>query len=349
MTTLVRTISATLDGPTVTIADGTVRDRAIRIEAGAYATPFWVQTGDGKTLRVNSLPWQGVVEAGSVKVRSTDPTITGGANEPSDYDSLIGRKFDSKATTSGDRGTGNFPWKTGGSEGYDDHERLETNITIVTDNGAPISPSNVMQFHYPQGSQFGLTPGQVQTRIFGQHSDAGVGTPIELSEIYARIIFKLGSNFQLNPNSNTHKMVFFKQDGAELTNGPVLIWRDVGGDIRFQWNMQDTEEAASDRTETTAHDITLDTWYETEVKLVLNSAVGTADGEIQQWIREYPSGSPINIHNHTDVLHRPTGDTGAGNWWRDVRFDPINGGQVTGSVDPAYSWWLDHVWISGKE
>lgn len=52
----------TLDGAAVPVGqDG--RDLAVRIEAGAYATPFWIAIINGVSIKVTALPWSGVLPA----------------------------------------------------------------------------------------------------------------------------------------------------------------------------------------------------------------------------------------------------------------------------------------------
>ncbi len=59
---VVNGVDITLDGAAVAIGeDG--KAKAVRIEAGAYATPFWVRVVGGIAVRVNALPWQGVLPA----------------------------------------------------------------------------------------------------------------------------------------------------------------------------------------------------------------------------------------------------------------------------------------------
>lgn len=65
--------SPALDGGLVTIDDGLVRARSIRIPTGSYALPFWVRTGSGLVVKVSELPYQGVLPAGSLEVLSSDP------------------------------------------------------------------------------------------------------------------------------------------------------------------------------------------------------------------------------------------------------------------------------------
>lgn len=73
MTVHVRTIPATIDGGQVTLLNGVVRDRALRIPAGAYTTPFWLRTPAGLVTKVSRLPWQGAMPTGQLEVLSTEP------------------------------------------------------------------------------------------------------------------------------------------------------------------------------------------------------------------------------------------------------------------------------------
>lgn len=63
----------TLDGAPVAIDGGTSRIRHIRIPSGDYETPLWLRTEAGLVVPVSSLPYQGVIPAGSLEVLSADP------------------------------------------------------------------------------------------------------------------------------------------------------------------------------------------------------------------------------------------------------------------------------------
>lgn len=63
----------TLDGGPVSIGDGSASKRSIRIEAGEYATPFWLRTESGLVIPVTELPWQGVVDDAELEVLSAAP------------------------------------------------------------------------------------------------------------------------------------------------------------------------------------------------------------------------------------------------------------------------------------
>ncbi len=67
-------ISPVLDGALVALDGGASRSRRLRIPAGTYPTPFWLRTEAGLVIPVSSLPWQGVIPAGSLQVLSADPS-----------------------------------------------------------------------------------------------------------------------------------------------------------------------------------------------------------------------------------------------------------------------------------
>lgn len=68
-------VSPTLDGAAVDIADGAVRAMTLEIPAAEYATPFWIVI-DGNTsnaYKVDSLPITIAIYGGNIQVRSTAP------------------------------------------------------------------------------------------------------------------------------------------------------------------------------------------------------------------------------------------------------------------------------------
>lgn len=50
----------TLDGAAVQVSEQDT-PRLITIPAGEFATPFWITVVGGITVRVDALPWQGVL------------------------------------------------------------------------------------------------------------------------------------------------------------------------------------------------------------------------------------------------------------------------------------------------
>ncbi len=222
----------------------------------------------------------------------------------------MGREFNSKAGSKKDRGTGRFPWKEGGSEGWDDHEHLEELLTIQLDATSPLSPPNVMRLEYPaqtvlDGKSFG--PGQAQSQLF-QRSGSGLNAPLALHEIYSRWTFKVDHNFQVNDNSGFTKIVFYRgfyddpDTGSTVVNGPYIKFgRGKGGKFTLNWDLQGTEDNARILSPTGDNEFSTDTWYELEVKLILNTSPGVADGELHTWIKEHTDGKRIKIFDDADV------------------------------------------------
>lgn len=70
---LVRSFTPVLDGGLVNIGDGSVQKRALRIGSGEYPLPAWARTESGMVIPIDTLPWQGVLEAGQLEVLSSDP------------------------------------------------------------------------------------------------------------------------------------------------------------------------------------------------------------------------------------------------------------------------------------
>lgn len=141
MSRIVKRYAVTVDGSAVTLGDGTARDRALRIPAGAYNTPCWIQTGGGIVVKVDSLPWQGVVEAGSVEVESSDPDSgsSGGSDAPSFGDDAADTLLwtdpvdyaDASEAVAGGWTAGNGDWTT--PEDPSDIIFLDSDVTHTAD------------------------------------------------------------------------------------------------------------------------------------------------------------------------------------------------------------------------
>ena len=258
---------------------------------------------------------------------------------------VVGREFNSKATSGGDRGTGSFPWKVGGSEGWDGAESSRPLWTVQSDNTSPLSPGGVLRAEYPtqtvpDGVTF--TPGPVFTQPF-QNPDAGLNSPLALTELYAQFAVRLGPNYQ--PHSVGNKLVLFRQSG-DPHGEPLIGFKDGGGgQILVGVNLQGTED--NERTVSPVGDniIYRDQWYIFEVQLILNSAIGVGDGVLKLWIRE-PGGSPELVYDEDDIRMRHE-TTGANAVWSTVDMDPTFGG-MGGTITRDFFLFIDHWWVSGR-
>lgn len=128
-------VSPALDGAAETLGDGTVKKHHLHIPSGEYTTPFWLRLdgNDDRLVKVNALPWDGVVYAGQIEALSSAPTgATWRGQEPAGMTQITSRSYDAVDEDG---------WSSSGS----------SNLSIVSRADAPQSPSNVLQGKFPAG------------------------------------------------------------------------------------------------------------------------------------------------------------------------------------------------------
>lgn len=264
-------------------------------------------------------------------------------NEPAGMVAIVERPFLTKAASGADRGTGSFPARTGGSEGWDGVESSYSLLSIVADATAPVSPAGVMRFSYPaQTVAAGTTfsPGVTQTQGFA----SAVHGSLRYRRLYARFWFKLGAGFQ-NHTTGT-KLMFFRSseiNGAKFE--PIIAIQGQAGSARLVFNLQGTQDNARGtllpNLNTTLGDISsmrADTWYRVEVLLQMNSAYGVADGVLRGWLDGVEFFALRDVRFLRDGVNPYV--------WDNVHVSPTWGGQG-GTITAGWSWYLDHLYVSG--
>lgn len=272
------------------------------------------------------------------------PPSPSGVNEPAGYTAIVNRPFNSKAASGSDRGTGTFPNKTGGSEGWDGSESGYALLTIQTDSTAPVdSMRRVMRFEYPaQTVSSGTTfsPGVAQTQGFESTAHGS----LQYRQLYARFWFRIGSSFQ-NHTTGT-KLMFFRSseiNGAKFE--PIIAIQGQAGSARLVFNLQGTQDNARGtllpNLNTTLGDISsmrADTWYRVEVLLQMNTAYGVADGVLRGWLDGVEFFALRDVRFLRDGVNPYV--------WDNVHVSPTWGGQG-GTITAGWSWYLDHLYVSG--
>ena len=114
----------------------------------------------------------------------------------------MARGFNSKASDDGDRGIGEFPRKSEGSEGWDGIESRAGRVTIVEDATAPVSPVNVAQITYTEGMNGGSAPATLQTQGFSTVHG------VNYQRLYVSYVFKISPNFD-GHRTSTNKMIHY--------------------------------------------------------------------------------------------------------------------------------------------
>jgi len=255
-------------------------------------------------------------------------------NEPVNYTPIVGRRFDSKATADADRGTGSFPFKTGGSEGWDGLEWSQSRLTIVQDSLAPISPSSVLQIRYPNAFKGGVAPGTAQSLKF----NSGYGRSPK--EIYVHYALKVSADF-FGHKTGTNKIQFYWVAG-----GARVFDRLVGtgtNNLNYQIALQGSSPPPCETrsrlngNQTAPARFNRDQWYDVEVQMILNTA-GQCDGIFRAWLNGQL------IIEYTDVGVLASGE--ANRTWEQLQLRPIWGGG--GDTTPnEFFMWVDHMYLSG--
>lgn len=241
-----------------------------------------------------------------------------GPNQPAGFVKFNSRSFDATTETG---------WSGGDS----------ANLSIVTDSGALVSPSNVGRCRYVAGS-----PG------------AGVSlTPIQLiydlpsgkRDAYVRFIFKPSSNFQQHPSEGTKiffltQMLVFLMRSAAGTSEPLTFGIDQQsnylGTRRYEWSSEDNQVSPTYAQAQLARG----SWSDVEV-YVRGNDLGSTNGEIHAWV----NGVKILQFTGRSFLHAddPYGPPGE---LYNLRWEPIWGGSG-GTVNEEMYQYMDHIYVSG--
>jgi len=324
-------VASTGTGNTITQATGVTN-------ANGQVTASMVTTvAEAKTLSATVLD-VAVTDTASVTAEGdaiTDPD----ALRPSDYLPLVFRDFNDKASTDADRGTGSFPSKTGGSEGWDGVEWNDANFlapiaaTDLTwlDGASPYDDGdgNVLQTVFPLGFS-----GNGQAPVTAQTQGLGAG-----SRLWVQFSVAFQDTFQVGP-ANLNKLWFIFPTGAG--GGTFLGIR--AGYLRF--NLQGTpdngrNDLANNLDNDAAEIITDGRWYTVLMELVATG--NNSAGEFRYWVCDHSAMTPefVQVAEYTDVNY------GASSFAR-VVWSPTWGGQDAGmSVDPEFSYALDVVKVWG--
>lgn len=282
-------------------------------------------------------------------------------NEPGTYTAVVGRVFNSKAVASGEGGTGSWPWKYSGSEGWDDIEYRDaalpdyqnsTNLSIVHDPAAPVAPGAVARALYPTGWAGGYAPINAQTKAFHHTTKHNV----QYKKLYVSYGLKLSSNYYGHPTDpHTNKIIFYKSVsdlGSQVQEGAGRVFdRFVGGGndpLYYQIAHQDTPDADALRSRfytnmngyssSNQFEIVRGQWYHIEVQQQMNTP-GTADGILRVWI------DGTLVMEYTDVTIYDGTATNPG--WSMVDWEPVFGGGGGVSVPADQYMWVDHIYASG--
>jgi hypothetical protein len=280
--------------------------------------------GTDDTAQVTATP--------SAIVWGFDPAANGLSN-------IVNRNFSTKAATDPDRGTGSFPDKTGGSEGWDGVESIYPKLTIASDATAPMSPNGVMQFEYTAGAVgAGVTydPGVAQTLSF---TGSTMGNRTD-TEAYWRMAFKLSANWQQHPSGGSPKLMFWRSSGSPRVDNVLGLKPDA--DLNIIYNLQgsglDGREQLDANVNIGSDIVVPDTWVRIELYTKMNT-LGNGDGILRIW------RDGTLILEYEDIEFQPTTTTQV--YWDSYHLSPNWGGQG-GTITNTMYMYMDAVYLWGK-
>ncbi len=269
-----------------------------------------------------------------------------GSHEPAGFAAIVGRRFDAKGSGSNGRGTGTLPYKTGGSEGWDDVESRYGNLILASGPSAPISPPNIMRMLYPAqtvASNQTYSPGVIQTLGF----TGGAYGARQYTRLYLRFAVRVSSNWQ-GHGTGTNKVLFVRSVDGNNRFEPIIRLRGQGSNplelnVDLQGSPQDprtdtgglhpnTSGAAS----VGASNVARGVWHVVEAVLVIGP-VGSHSGIFQMWL------DGTLTHDYRDVEYSKNG---VSNVWDALHFAPTWGG-IGGTITADMWMDLDEVYVSG--
>ena len=218
------------------------------------------------------------------------------ANMPGDHSDFLQRDWFALAQSDSDEGTGSFPAKTGGSEGFDGFESryvnpgdpnyVATRLSLTPDASAPVGGGSVVQVLFPSGLASQATPAVMQTAAIQDIAGYNPG------EVYLYQCVKVDGSWQ------GHSSGINALGGLWITypSAPRIYWSAQGADtdaLIFQARLNGAPDArtaltwdgAGNAASPSVADATFTrgTWVEIEQVINLGTP-GGSDGVWQVWM-----------------------------------------------------------------
>ncbi len=252
-------------------------------------------------------------------------------HEPMGFKAIVERPFRTKAKADNDRGSGIYPDKVGGSEGWDGVEYRMSNLTIAAVSDDPLSPGTAMRFDYPLGLPANTGPGIAQTLSLESPRD-----------LYVRTSIRLGPTYHVGSVSN--KLYFHRMNGNPRGEPFLALHANPGTTtFRLAVNFQGTPDNGRGFYFATAPASALERnrWYVIETLLVMNSSPGVPDGVFRLWV------DGTLVLQRANVQYVRT-DTGA-NTWAALHVSPTFGGSSGIANSRDFYWDLGSAYVSGRK
>jgi hypothetical protein len=189
-------------------------------------------------------------------------------------------------------------------------------MSVVSDPTAPVSPTNVLQFHYPVGFPGSIAPGTEYFPFAAQ------------KEVYGGFYWKPSNPWQNHDGSNVNKIAFWQsQTGGNpsymLMHGPAPYWIDV---VVIANHMEPNVNKTV---------ITLGQWHRLEWHLKYATTGSSGDGLAEWWVDGVLQGRYTNVQTPNDA------------GFIEYQFSPTWGG-VSGTKTEDDYYWYDHVKLSHR-
>lgn len=229
------------------------------------------------------------------------------------------------------------------------------NLTIVSDPTAPRSPSAVLQFRFPAGTQVGSGIGLLEGWQYG----AG-NVPVQYREFYESGWFKIPSADFETPGPGMKLLGYWGVGQYESGKAGNQIYGVLPGNysntsLMSSWKLDIRQQNNVNRSMSANRSTKLiraGMWQHYEIQMVLND-VDVPNGILRVWL-DNGDGSGLTLtHEYTDVMYRTSAaksadgiDSRSGFYSR--RWDPIWGGMGGNAKTRTDYLWVDHIYISGK-
>ena len=198
-------------------------------------------------------------------------------------------------------------------------------FSIVTDDAAPRSPSNVGQALFPAGFGSGSGPMNTYLENFG-----GAG-----ARIYIHFWVKISSNWDGN-DSSINKILFIW-----INDGPRVYLQALGRGAASLHPRVNTQSPGMDYSlGNDSVELTRGEWHEWEVVMRRNTASGGGDSSVQAWF----DGAQI-VDFQGDATSALTLWDGGNDTFHTVSWNPTYGG-LGEPVPAGQHQWIDHLYVS---
>jgi len=236
-------------------------------------------------------------------------------NEPVGYTQITERPFDS-ITEGG--------WT----------ETSVANMAIVTEGGAPHSPSNAGRARYKATDPGGTSPVSISKSW------------TKVSELYVYFAWKVSANWQ-GHDSGTNKIAFVVADDYGGGGDPAYFSAQGAdtGTLRFQVRLQGPGDEESQSvggnlvTTEGGAALTRGVWYEIEVQLIANTG-DNYDGECRVWFNDSLT------HQYTDVRFFHESVDPSSHKFEKIKLFGTWGGAGDEVEETMYQY-FDHIYVSG--